>query len=120
MAALLYVRVEGEEAVGDVKVQQEDSLADVVERAVEKERIETIRWKDVAEWKLLDSRDEEAKELTSGKSSERLAKLPPFPDESLLILTRRPEPPINPALGEIKDAEQTDHLATLALRTDDL
>ena len=43
MAALLYVRVEGEEAVGDVKVQQEDSLADVVERAVEKERIEDIR-----------------------------------------------------------------------------
>ena len=120
MAALLYVRVEGEEAVGDVKVQREDSLADVVERAVEKERIETIRWKDVAEWKLLDSRDEEAKEVTSGKSSEPLLDLPPFPSKSLLILTRRPKSPINAALGEIKDAEQTDHIATLALRTDDL
>ena len=120
MAAILYVQVEEEDSQPDVKLQVEDSLADVVERAVEKGRINKIFWKDVAGWKLLDSRDEEAKEITSGKSSERLAKLPPFPDESLLILTRRPKSPINAALGEIKDAEQTDHIATLALRTDDL
>ena len=120
MAAILYVQVEGEDSQPDVKLRVEDSLADVVERAVESKRINEIFWKDVAGWKLLDSRDEEAKELTSGKSSERLAKLPPFPDDSLLILTRRPAPPINPALGEINDAEQTDYLATLALRTDDL
>ena len=66
----------------------------------------------MAGWKLLDSRDGDAKEVTSGTSSERLSKLPPFPDESLLILTRRPVPPIttSSALGEAKiqnSAERT-------------
>ena len=98
--------------MGDVKVQQEDSLADVVERAVEKERIEAIRWKDVAGWKLRDGREEEAKEIASGTSSEPLSDLPHFPSKSLLILTRRPVPPITTgsALGEDKiqnNAERT-------------
>jgi hypothetical protein len=121
MAAILYVRVEGEDAEGDVRVQVGDSLADVVERAVEKGRINSIYWKDVAGWKLRDSREDEAKQVASGTSSERLSKLPPFPDESLLILTRRPVPSIttSSALGEI-NMEQTDCIATPALRTDDL
>ena len=107
MAAILYVQVEGEEAIGEEKLQEGDSVQSVVERAVEKERIEPIRWKDVAGWKLLDSRDEDAKEVKSGTYSERLSKLPPFPDESLLILTRRPVPPImtSSALGEIESRQ---------------
>jgi hypothetical protein len=102
MAAILYVQVEGEDAQPDVKLQVEDSLADVVERAVEKGRINEIFWKDVVGWKLLDSRDEKAQVVKSGKSSELLLDLPEFPSKSLLVITRRPESPINPALGEIK------------------
>jgi hypothetical protein len=116
MTAVLYVQVEGEDAVGDVKVQQEDSLADVVERAVEKGRIEKILWKDVAGWKLLDSRDGDAKEVTSGTFSKSLLDLPQFPDESLLILTRRPVPPITTgsALGEDKIQNSAERTQTAA------
>ena len=107
MAAILYARVEGEEPIGEEKLQEGDSVQSVVERAVEKERIESIRWKDVAGWKLLVSREEDAKEVKSGTSSERLSKLPPFPDESVLILTRGPVPPIttSSALGEIQSRQ---------------
>ena len=102
MAAILYVQVEGEDSIAQEDLVEGDSVQSVVKRASKDGDINKILWKDVAGWKLLDSRDEEAKELTSGKSSERLAKLPPFPDDSLLILTRRPKPPINSTLGEIK------------------
>jgi hypothetical protein len=88
--------------MGGVKLQAEDLLEDVVERAVEKGRINKIFWKDVAGWKLQDSRDEKAQVLKSGKSSELLLDLPEFPSKSLLILTRRPEPSINPTLGDMK------------------
>ncbi len=117
MAALLYVRVEGEEPIGEEKLQEGDSVQSVVKRAVEGNDINSIFWKDVAGWKLRDSRDEDAKEVKSGTSSERLSKLLPFPDESLLILTRRPVPPITTgsALGEDKiqnSAERTQAAAT--------
>ena len=83
------MQVEGEDAIGEEKLQECDSVQAVVERAVEKKRIESIDWKDVAGWKLLDSRAEKAEQLHSGTSSQRLLKLPPFPDESLLLVTRR-------------------------------
>ena len=89
MAALLYVQVEGEDPIGEEKLQEGDSVQTVVKRAVEGGDINPIIWKDVAGWKLLDSRAEKAEQLHSGTSSERLLKLLPFPDESLLLLTRR-------------------------------
>ena len=112
MAAILYMRVEREEPIGEERLQEGDSVQSVVKRAVEGGDIHSIFWKDVAGWKLRDGREEEAKEVASGTSSERLSKLPHLPDESLLILTRRPVPPITTgsALGEDKmqnSAEQT-------------
>ena len=107
MAAILYVQVEGEEAIGEEKLQEGDSVQSVVERAVEKERIESIRWKDVAGWKLRDSPEEDSKELASGTFSKPLLDLPQLISKSLLILTRRPVPPImtSSALGEIKSRQ---------------
>jgi hypothetical protein len=104
MAAILYVQVEGEDPIGEEKLQEDDSVQTVVERAVEKRRIRLIFWMDVAGWKLRDSREEDAKQVASGTSSEPLSDLPHFPSKSLLILTRRPVPPIttSSALGEIK------------------
>ena len=106
------LQVEREDAQGDVKVEQGESLADVVERAVEKERIESIRWKDVAGWELWDSRAK-AKRLHSG-TSQRAAVGPSATSQSksLLVLTRRrrasqqqpilprllPSPPSSPPL----------------------
>jgi hypothetical protein len=87
-ADILYVQVEGDGKAGAVRPLPDDVLEDVVERAVEKKRIPFISWIDVAGWELWDSRAK-AKRLHSGISSERLLKLLPFPDESLLILTRR-------------------------------
>jgi hypothetical protein len=83
------VQVEGEDAIGEEKLQEGDSVQAVVERAVEKERIESIRWKDVAGWQLRESRQRDARQIASGTSSERLVKLLPFPEESLLTITRR-------------------------------
>jgi hypothetical protein len=92
-AAILYVQVEGEAAIAEETLQQTDSVQTVVKRAAEARDIERIDWKDVAGWKLWDSRGKNAKQVASGTSSDRLTKLLPFPDESLLIITRRPPPP---------------------------
>ena len=92
-AAILYVQVGGQDAIGEEKLQEGDSVQSVMERAVEKKRIESIDWKDVAEWQLWGSREKVGRPIQSGTSSERLLKLLPFPDESLLVLTRRPIPP---------------------------
>jgi hypothetical protein len=87
------VQVAGEGSVGDVTLQPGDSLADVVDRATDKERIDPIRWREVAGWELWGSRAKAGHPIQSGSSSERLMKLLPFPDESLLVLTRQPLPP---------------------------
>ena len=91
-AAILYVQVGGQDAIGEEKLQEGDSVQSVMERAVEKKRIESIDWKDVAEWQLWGS-PEKVQRLHSGTRSKRLSELLPFPDESLLVLTRRPIPP---------------------------
>ena len=93
--AILYVQVEGDVGsgpVGDVAPLPNDSIRSVMQRAVEKKRIESIDWKDVAEWQLWGS-PEKVQRLHSGTRSKRLSELLPFPDESLLVLTRRPIPP---------------------------
>jgi hypothetical protein len=92
-ADVLYVQVDGQGGAGALRLQPQDFVQDVMQRAVKEELIDPIRWREVTGWKLLDSRAEKAKQLHSGTSSERLLKLLPFPEESLLVLTRRPIPP---------------------------
>jgi hypothetical protein len=92
-AALLYVQVAGERAVGEEKLQEDDSVQSVMQRAVDEELIDPIRWREVAGWELWGSRAKAGHPIQSGTSSERLRKLLPFPDESLLVLTRQPLPP---------------------------
>ena len=93
--AILYVQVEGDVGsgpVGDVAPLPNDSIRSVMQQAVEQELIDPIRWRDVAEWQLWGS-PEKVQRLHSGTRSKRLSELLPFPDESLLVLTRRPIPP---------------------------
>ena len=90
---ILYVQVEGEPAIGEERLRESDSVQSVMERAVEQERIDPIRWRQVDGWELWASRAKAGRPIHSGTSSERLLKLLPFPDESLLVLTRRPLPP---------------------------
>jgi hypothetical protein len=85
------VQVDGEGAVGDVRLKPGDSLSDVLERAVEKKRIESIDWKDVAGWRLWDS-PEKVQLLHSGTRSEPLLDLPQFPSKSLLLIKRQLPP----------------------------
>ena len=85
-AAILYVQVEGEDAIGEERLEEGDSVQSVLERAVEKERIEAIRWKDVEGWKLTRPDDSVVEE---GGRSKPLLDLPPFPSKSLLLTTRR-------------------------------
>jgi hypothetical protein len=107
MTAVLYVQVKGEEPIGEEKLQEGDSVQSVVKRAVEGGDIHSILWKDVAGWKLRDSPEEDFKEVTSGTFSKPLLDLPQLTSKSLLILTRRPVPPIptSSALGEIKSRQ---------------
>ena len=80
------MQVEGEDAVGDVRLEGLTSLADVVERAVEKRRIRPIDWMDVAGWKL---KRPDGSLVEEGGRSEPLQDLPTFPSKSLLTITRR-------------------------------
>jgi hypothetical protein len=93
-AAILYVQVEGEDAIGEEKLQEGDSVQSVVLRAVEQRLIRPIFWMDVTGWQLRESRQLDAPQIASGTSSEPLLDLPPFPSKSLLTITRRPVPSI--------------------------
>ena len=103
-ADLLYVQVVGESGAGDVRLQQGDSLADAVDRAVEKKRIPSIFWVDVAGWELWGSREKVGRPIQSGTSSEPLSDLPAFPSKSLLVLTRRPIPPTTSSSSPLDDS----------------
>ena len=86
------MQVDGEGSPGALKqLQPQDLVQDVMQRAVEQELIDPIRWKDVAGWKL--QRPDGAFVKEDGRRSEPLLDLPPFPSKSLLVLTRRPIPP---------------------------
>ena len=87
LVAVLYVQVEGEDPIGEEKLQEGDSVQTVVKRAVEGGDINFISWKDVAGWKL--RRCENALRA-EGTRSVPLERLLPFETESLLVLTRRP------------------------------
>jgi hypothetical protein len=92
-AAILYVQVEGESQAGAVRLLPDDLMEEVVDRAVEKKRIPSIFWVDVAGWELWGSRAKVGRPIQSGTSSEPLSDLPDFPSKSLLVLTRRSIPP---------------------------
>jgi hypothetical protein len=85
-ADILFVQVEGEDSVGGVRLQAHDLLQDVVQRAVEEELIEPIRWKDVRGWQL--RRSDGTLVSEGARRSVLLEKLLPFPSECLLIITR--------------------------------
>ena len=90
---ILYVQVDGQGGAGALRLQPQDFVQDVMQRAVEQKLIRPIDWMDVDGWELWGSRAKASRPLQSGPSSERLLKLLPFPDESLLALTRRPTLP---------------------------
>ena len=87
MSAILYVQVEGEDPIGEEKLQEGDSVQTVVKRAVDGGDINLISWKDVAGWKLRRCDNTIGAEGTRSVPLERLL---PFETESLLVLTRRP------------------------------
>jgi hypothetical protein len=76
--------VKDEPSVGVVELLDGGSVSKVVERAVEKRRINDIFWRDVECFQLDDGERRTA--------DARLATLPPFTDDSVLTITRRPPP----------------------------
>ena len=89
---VLYVQVDGEGGAGALRLQPQDFVQDVMQRAVEQKLIRPCDWIDVGGWELWGSRDKVGQSLGWGTSSERLMKLLPFSNESLLVLTRRSIP----------------------------
>jgi hypothetical protein len=85
-AAILYVQVDGEDAIGEENLQTGDSVQSVVLRAVEQRLIRPIFWMDVAGWQLRRSDGTLVAEGT--RRSVLLEKLLPFPSECLLTVTR--------------------------------
>ena len=67
-----------------------DTVQSVMERAVEKQRIDPIFWRDVKGWELWQSQKMLGGPFRWGISSERLATVPGLVSDSLLLLKRWP------------------------------